>query len=291
MDQATQLRKLALHSAEQTAYGHSASPRLIVVSGGKPGVGTTTLAVNLAVALAGSKDRIALVDASVYRSGVAPLCGLKTERGIADVLSARSTIDEALYPGPSGVLVLAGRGESVKQSEYGATAQSRLLRQIKRMGCRTDTVILDAGSGSNEVVRRYWQAADLVVLLTATDDMSVMDSYAAIKRLSSSDENPPIRIVVNHAPSEMAAMLAFERIAKSCQQFLGHKTELLAHLPHDIQADVSARQATPFVIGAPRSSIATAVGRMAATISGQHGQLDENQPRGDQQMMKVLNST
>ena len=51
IDQATELRKLSCNHThpviEKTRAAH-----LVVVSGGKGGVGTTTIAVNLAVALA-----------------------------------------------------------------------------------------------------------------------------------------------------------------------------------------------------------------------------------------------
>ena len=52
IDQANDLRKLVMQAAEQPQDSPSRSVRTALVAGGKGGVGTTTVAVNLAVAAA-----------------------------------------------------------------------------------------------------------------------------------------------------------------------------------------------------------------------------------------------
>ena len=73
-DQADELRELVRRAALENSWVSTAVPRLIVVSGGKGGVGTTTVAVNLAVALAAQGHRTVLVDANLNRGGVGRLC-------------------------------------------------------------------------------------------------------------------------------------------------------------------------------------------------------------------------
>ena len=44
-----------------------------------------------------------------------------------------------------------------------------------------DVIVVDAGSGLTPWTRRFWLRAQLVLLVTTTDDAAVMDAYAAIK--------------------------------------------------------------------------------------------------------------
>ena len=62
LDQANDLRELVRQCAVPQARPAGPSPRRIVLCGGKEGVGTTTLGVNLAVLLAQSGTRTVLVD-------------------------------------------------------------------------------------------------------------------------------------------------------------------------------------------------------------------------------------
>ncbi len=107
-DQADELRRLVLLDPRTGAAGGDERPRLLVIAGAKGGVGATTTAVNLAVALADHGARVVLLDADPPRAGVASLCGLDSPHGVADVLAARRDIHEVLVRGPAGIQVAPG---------------------------------------------------------------------------------------------------------------------------------------------------------------------------------------
>src|SRR5262245_2112060 len=85
-------------------HGHG----MLVVSGGRQGVGATTLAVELAKMLAEDGRRVVLIDANVQRADVAASTSLVGGLGIGDVLAGRQTIHEVLQRGPAGMHVLVG---------------------------------------------------------------------------------------------------------------------------------------------------------------------------------------
>ena len=85
-------------------------PPTIVVTGGKGGVGTTTVAINLAAALAQNGRRTVLVDTAPH-ADAAQLLGVDVERGscLDDVLAGSLTAADALSAGPAGISLLAGQ--------------------------------------------------------------------------------------------------------------------------------------------------------------------------------------
>ena len=98
-DQANELRNLVLR-ARASLQCAVPPPRLIVLTGGKGGVGTTTVAINVAVSLGQLGKRVVLVDADLRRGDVAAMCGLKEDYNVADVMSARRTVHEVLHAVP-----------------------------------------------------------------------------------------------------------------------------------------------------------------------------------------------
>jgi flagellar biosynthesis protein FlhG len=266
VDQAAELRRLVVRTVRETTTDAGPSPRLLVLSGGKGGVGVTTLAVNLAVALSGQDARVVLVDADLYRADIATLCGIDERGNVADVLAARRDIQEVLHRGPCGIQVIPGLWAPGHPADYSEAAQQRLLRHLGTLRRCADLIVLDAGNGGNEVVRRFWKAADEVLLVTTPDSVSVMDSYATIKRLAGAEENPTIRLVVNKAADRRVADDVHRRINVSCQRFLGFQIDRLGSLPLDENVELAAGATTPFTVNAPESIAAQAVDQMAAQL-------------------------
>jgi flagellar biosynthesis protein FlhG len=208
--------------------------RTLVVSGGKPGVGATTLAVNLAAVLAQDALRIVLVDADLYRAEVAARCGLTGSLGIGDVLAGRKTIHEVLQRGPSGMQVLAGGASAEIRSSIGERTIQRLLRQTRTLGPHSDLLIIDAGNQPSEFTARLWEAADNLLLVTSPDAVAVMDSYALIKTLLSRHSLVrPVTLIVNQAADEAVAADVHRRIDQSCRRFLGLSINFAGGVPQD----------------------------------------------------------
>ena len=264
-DQATQLRRLVLSSAAHSLAGDEPPPPLVVVSGSKGGVGTTTISVNLAVMLSKQGHRVVLVDANFHQPDAAVLCQLEDEETITDVLSGHRTVHEVLQRGPAGIQVLPGPWAPNAMIDYSSRAQDRLIAELARLGPHADLVIIDAGSGMNPTVRRFWQAASLVLLLTTPDSISVMDAYAAIKVSSLEDVTKRIWTVVNRLVSNESRDDVHGRIRQACHRFLNVDITCGPSIPSDPVVGQSAHTGRPFVIREPASPAS----RMMEALSDQ----------------------
>lgn len=246
-DQATELRQLVLRGARTHLSLSAAPPKLVAIASGKGGVGATTLAVNLAIALAGDGRRTVLVDVDLAGADCGTLCGLGQSYTVADVLSGQRTLHEALELGPAGIQLLAGAWGRRNRIDATPAALDRLLVQIQQLGAHADYVLLDLGRGANRVASQFWHAADVAVFVTTPDVLSIMDTYATVKLLAT-EEQPAIASVVNQVADADAARHVHERLARACRRFLGVSVESLGHVPTDDRVSLAAARHEPFML-------------------------------------------
>jgi flagellar biosynthesis protein FlhG len=261
-DQADELRQLV---RQRTGSGAPIGPTapLIVVSGGKGGVGTTTVAANLAVALARQGRRAVFVDADLDHGGNNQL-GQYLDRGsVVDVLTGRRNVHEVLQRGPSGIQVLSGAWASGELTDVAAPAQARFIEGLKRLAPHAEVVVLDAGSSRGQFARRLWQAASTVLVVTTTDDASILQCYAAIKVLSDGESSAATQTLVNLASDVDSATDSHARIGEACQRFLGLRTSSAGSMP------ACERQGEPVLVFPPRCESARSMDRIADTLWAQ----------------------
>lgn len=267
-DQADELRQLVLRTAASSLSPDAPPPPLVIVCGGKEGVGSTTLAVNLAITLARQGHRSVLVDTEFGQPDATALCGLGDGDTLADVLTGRRTVHEVLQRGPAGIQLVPGTRIPEPRREGAPQGQQRLLSELGRLGPHADVVLMDLGSAPGPMSARFWQAADLVLLVTTDQSNSIMDAYAAVKILATPDAPTPIRVLVNQVLNDAVADGVFERIEQASRRFLGvplRQSQPL-HRSDDI-ADAGKTQ-RPFVLARPDGADAQRIELLAEQIRG-----------------------
>ncbi|MFW8745217.1 CpsD/CapB family tyrosine-protein kinase, partial [Mesorhizobium japonicum] len=117
-------------------------PRSFVIASAIPEEGKTTTAANLAIAIAQSGARVAVVDADLRRPRLAGYLGLEGAVGLSDVLIGRVPLTDALQPwGNVPLMVLPAGTRPPNPSELlGSRAMELLLQVLER---EFDTVLID----------------------------------------------------------------------------------------------------------------------------------------------------
>ena len=118
-------------------------PRAIVVTSPKQGDGKSTVAANLAAAIAGSGQPVTLVDADLRRPTVAAAAGLDDTVGLTDVLTGRLELADALQSHPTieGLSVLTSGARPPNPSEIlGSQAMRGVIDDLTAKGM----LIIDA---------------------------------------------------------------------------------------------------------------------------------------------------
>ncbi|MGB3370197.1 MAG: polysaccharide biosynthesis tyrosine autokinase [Rhodococcus sp. (in: high G+C Gram-positive bacteria)] len=117
-------------------------PRVIVVTSAVPAEGKTTVAVNLALALAEAGHHVALVEGDLRRPRVSKYLNLIGSVGLSTVLANQADLSDVLQPTPSeGLEVLASGPLPPNPSELlGSEASRRVIEELRG---RFDYVIID----------------------------------------------------------------------------------------------------------------------------------------------------
>lgn len=267
LDQANHLRRLARRCASQEASVVGRRPHLIVVASGKGGVGTTTIAVNLAVAMAGHRLRTVLVDADLQGGDAAILCGLDPKYSLADVLDDRRTIHEVLQPGPRAIRVAPGDWRVQRPSDCRAAAGKCLMGELEGLAGDADLLLLDGGTSPDRATQPTWQAADLILVLTTPETSSVINSFALIKMLAEGNPAVQIHLLVNLASRAEVAHDVQRRLAEACRRFLGIHLTSAGHLGVDSQVAEAGARGEPFVIASPGCGATRHLQRLAAALA------------------------
>jgi len=159
----------------------------IAVTSGKGGVGKTSLAVNLAVAMSRLGHQVGLVDADFALGSVDVFLGLTPELHLGAVLSGARSISEVMLTGPSGIRVIPA-GSGVRDLVSLDTARwSRMVDAMNDAGRDLDFLLFDTAPGIGDTVLDTIGLADYAVVITSFEPSAVVDAYAMIKLISAND--------------------------------------------------------------------------------------------------------
>jgi flagellar biosynthesis protein FlhG len=223
--------------------------RVIEIAAGHPGVGRSTLAANLAAALARGGSRTLLVDvvASAGHSRAVRWSGAaKGSEGGAQAEDPAATALELVWPaGPS-----AGEG-------LAADARARL----KHAAHGRDYVLVSSAGADRVVMAADGRREVLIVVQAAAD--SITAAYAIVKRLVYESPACRFRVVVNRADAERAARRVFEQLARVAERYLQVRLDMLGFVPNDPAIERAARRCACVVDLVPAAAAARALLGMA----------------------------
>ncbi len=207
-------------------------PVLIALSGAKGGVGTTTLTLQLALALSRAGRRCAIVDAVLDSPDLATLAGVNDERHLGDVFVQRHDLRRVLVEGPAGVLIACGERPRRTHLEPSESACQHLLDQLRRLD-GIEVVLLDLGRGLTRLAQRLTAVADRALLVTTADDVSLLDAYGLLKSWHCQQITTPLCGIVNRLDSRVQGLESLARLEQTAQRFLGLSFESTAYVPRD----------------------------------------------------------
>jgi septum site-determining protein MinD len=234
--------------------------RFLAIASGKGGVGKTTVAINLGMALSNLKKDIIILDSNLETPDIGINLGLQyAPNTIHDVLSGKKSILESIYLHDSGLKVIPG---SIKY-DAGRNATD-FSKAIKKLHGATEVVVMEV-SGLN---KKVLGSANEVLIVVNPELASVTNALRTIKVAEEKDATV-LGVVINRVkgdPTEMSV--------ENIQTMLG--VPIIGIIPEDDNVKKAQFGRYPVCYAYPKSSASDAFNKIAASLAGESYEEDLN---------------
>ncbi len=251
-----------VHQAAAATDG-AGSARMITVFAPKGGVGKTTLAFNLAVAIGQLGPRTALIDGSLQFGDMRALLKVPTEApSLLDLPTDRiqeSDLQDVLWRDPSGIDILLAPPRIEMAEMVTVRDLEKVLSLMRRV---YDVVIVDTTSAVNDINLAFLDTADTILEIVTYDSTTIhntmvmadafrMIGYAAAK----------VHYLVNRADSNggIDPAVLDRALGRTPEHRVGSGGALVVN---------ANNEGIPFVLADPTAAISQDVMRTATELVG-----------------------
>ena len=260
--------RIQAHSVQRGVKLVAGVKNIIAVASGKGGVGKSTTAVNLALALADEGATVGILDADIYGPSQPMMLGITGKPESKDGKNMEPMMGHGIQAISIGFMIAADtpmvwRGPMVTQ------ALEQLVNQTKWRD--VDYLIVDLPPGTGDIQLTLAQKVPVTgaVIVTTPQDIALIDARKGLKMFEKVSI-PILGIVENmsmHSCSKCGhqeAIFGSGGAEKMCSDY---GTELLGQLPLDIKIREQADSGTPTVVADPNSVAAEIYRKIARRIA------------------------
>ena len=227
---------------------------IVAVASGKGGVGKSTTAVNLALAIAALGNKVGLLDADIYGPSIPRMLGISGQPTSSDGTALNAKENFGIKAMSMGLLV----EEDNPVIWRGPMAQSALIQMIRDINWgELDVLVVDMPPGTGDIHLSLAQQVPLTgaVIVTTPQDIALADARKGLNMFRKV-EVPVFGIVENMSYflcphcGERSNIFSADGGAEEAKRM---QTDLLGQIPLDIQIRETSDSGEPIVASDPDS--------------------------------------
>lgn len=246
----------------------------LVITSGKGGVGKSTIAANLAMALSDSGQKVVIIDADTGLRNLDVLLGMENRvvYDLTDVAEGVCRLKQALVKDHNNENLCLLAAAQMRDSASVSPAQmEKIVLKLKEM---FDWVIVDCPAGVDRGFRTAVAGADRAIIVALNDVISIRDAER-VRMLLEKVGMPQPMLICNRMREEI-----LPRGEKPSYQQIAERLEirLLGITPEDDAVRLAAQQGIPVVKG--KSPSALAIKRIARRLCGESVEIEPIRAKG-----------
>lgn len=263
-------QKIHAHKAQRDLESMGGVKNILAVASGKGGVGKSTTAVNLALALAAEGARVGILDADIYGPSVGMMLGIpEGHRPNTEGNKYFLPVEAHGIQAMSMAFLVTDKTPMVWRGPMVSGAVQQLLTQT--LWHELDYLVVDMPPGTGDIQLTLAQKVPVTgaVIVTTPQDIALLDGKKGIEMFRKVDipvlgvvENMSIHICSNCGHEEpLFGQGGGERVAEDYQ------TELLGQLPLHLTIREQTDGGNPTVVAEPDSEVARRYRDIARRLS------------------------
>ncbi len=194
--------------------------RVIAISSGKGGVGKSTLAVNLSIALSNAGKKVCLFDADTNLANINILLGIVPSQTLEHFFNNDRSINEIITPGPGGIDIICGASGVADFIQFSPLQQKKLIQALRLLEENYQYLLIDTAAGIDETNISLILAAPYLLLTITGEPTSLTDAFSLLRVLKKHHFQRPILVVVNMSASRKSAQVTFKRFKMAVNKYL-----------------------------------------------------------------------
>lgn len=224
--------------------------KTIAIASGSIGVGKTTVAANLALAMNKLGRKVMLINSDFGLSNLEELLHAPPES--LSPLTRRLSIRDILMEGPGDVNIIAAGTGPQKLAVLTECQRLTILDALDGYTSDIDVLLIDTASRISENAAFFCSSAQEIIILISPEQTSIADAASLIAVLFSKYQEKQFRVLVNLAKNDEQALAVFRRLSLATDPCQSISLDYLGNLPRDkaVQTAVHTRRA--FVDLAPQ---------------------------------------
>jgi ATP-binding protein involved in chromosome partitioning len=271
-------QKITSHSVQRGVKLIPSVKNIIAVASGKGGVGKSTTAVNIALALAAEGARVGMLDADIYGPSQPTMLGISGQPNTDGSHFMEPMTNHGLQAMSIGFLIGGDDTPMIWRGPMVIQALEQLLRQTRWDDL--DYLIVDLPPGTGDIQLSLAQQVPVTgaVIVTTPQDIALMDARKGLKMF----EKVGVKIVgiVENMSTHICSKCGHEEHIfgsgggeKMCADY---NTEFLGSLPLDIRIREQTDSGKPTVVSDPDGNIAKAYKQIARRIAVKVAEMAQN---------------
>ena len=260
--------KIATHAVQRGVQLLPGVKNIVAVASGKGGVGKSTTAVNLALALAAEGASVGLLDADIYGPSVPMMMGIEGRPESEDGKTMEPLENYGVQVMSIGFLVAQDEA-MIWRGPMATQALEQLLRQTNWR--ELDYLIVDMPPGTGDIQLTLSQRVPMTgaVIVTTPQDIALLDARKGIKMFEKVGV-PILGIVENMAVHVCSQCGHVEHIFGADggrKMAADYKADYLGALPLDIHIRLQADSGKPTVVADPDGEVAAIYKSVARQVA------------------------
>jgi len=240
--------------------------QVIAITGGKGGVGKTSVSINLAVALAGIGRRVALLDADLGLANIDVLLGLNARHNLEDVMAGNLSLRDIMLTGPGGIRIIPASSGTQRMAQLGPLEHAGLIHAFSEISDQIDVLLIDTAAGISDSVINFVRAAHEALVVVCDEPSSITDAYALIKLLNRDYDMSRFRVLANMTRTAQEGQNLFNKLTQVSERFLDATLQYVGSVPFDDNLRKAIQRQRSVVEMAPRSKAALAFAALAEKV-------------------------